>query len=88
LGKKNISKLININLDFNFKNLFIFCIYKAYLNNRITQKFHKNKISFNHYFNELIYMNIIGFKFIKINNVKYFIYFYYNKIKKIKIYFI
>jgi hypothetical protein len=86
--KKNISKLTNINLSFDFKNLFAFYIYKVYLNNRIIRKFYKSKKIFGSYFNKLIYIDIVNFKFIKINNTKYFIYFYYNKIKKIKIYFI
>jgi hypothetical protein len=87
LGKKNINKLTNINLGLDFKNLFIFYIYETYLNSQIIRKFYKNKIFFNYYFNKLIYINIISFKFIRINDTKYFIYFYYNKIKKIKIYF-
>ena len=58
------------------------------MKNRIIKILHKNYIDPKRYPDKFIYINIIKlFKF-AINNTKYFIYFYYNKTKKVEIYII
>ena len=50
--------------------------------------FYKSYIDFKRYPNEFIYINTIRlFKFIT-NDAKYFIYFYYDKIKEVEVYII
>ncbi len=86
--KKNLIKLQKIMKNIKLQISLLLYICEVYLKKRIIKVFYKGYITLSKYLNKLIYINIIKLLKIVKNNIKYFIYFYYNKIKKIEYYII